>query len=95
MFIIYYYMIDNKDNIKKLDPSTRQDLISKLEANYEILDLQARVAEARARIQKAKLEEIAYALKLQEFEEGKKDPQPSPTLTRVPTSEKSNPNGQS
>jgi len=60
-------MADVKNNIKKLQPEDRAKLVKNLEQNLELLNLQAMVAESRARIKKANLEEIIYAVKIEEL----------------------------
>lgn len=66
-------MTDSKTNVKKLNPSERADFVRKLNDNLELLDLQANIADARARIKKANLEELIYAIKINELENPTKE----------------------
>lgn len=66
-------MTDSKTNVKKLNPSERADFVRKLNDNLELLDLQANIADARARIKKANLEELIYAIKINELENPPKE----------------------
>lgn len=49
-------------------------LVTNLEETLKILERQAMIAECRMRIQKANLEEILYALKINELKEPKNEP---------------------
>ena len=60
-------MEENKTNLKDLTAEQKLDFIRKLNDNRDVLVAQAEVAEARARILKAQLEELAYTMKIQDL----------------------------
>lgn len=57
--------------LKKLSPEDRKNMAQSLRDNLELISLQADIAEARARIQRSKMEEIYYTLKISEMEKPK------------------------
>lgn len=65
---------DNKSNFKKLNPDQRKEIVKNLTESLDLLNLQAEIAEARARIKKGNLEELIYAIKISEMENPPKPP---------------------
>jgi len=66
-------MEENKTNPKELSDRDREQIITKLQKNLALMTLQAEIAEARARIQKANLEEVLYTIKMNELKEPPKE----------------------
>lgn len=66
-------MTDIKTNYKKLTPEEREAFVKNLTETYELLNLQAHIAEARSRIKKAELEGLICTIKLEEYKTPPKD----------------------
>lgn len=65
-------------NQKELEPKTidREAAIKRMHEQLELFNLQAEVAEARARIKKANLEEILFTLKISELQKPTNESKP-------------------
>jgi hypothetical protein len=68
-------MEENKTNLKDLSPEKRQEVIENWNKNRDLLVAQAEVAEARARIMRAQLEELSYTMKINELKNPSPDEQ--------------------
>jgi hypothetical protein len=58
----------NQKELKDLTPQEKETLRAKLTENVELLELQARAAEARMRLLKANFEHIMYAARLADLQ---------------------------
>lgn len=71
-------MTDKQTNPKELSEQDREVLLTRLKNNLALITLQAEIAEARMRIQKANLEEVLYAVKMNEMQNPPKDESKNP-----------------
>lgn len=58
------------EQVKRIDETKRQEIVDNLERSLEIIDLQAQIAEAKARKAKAEMDEIGYLLYKKKLENG-------------------------
>jgi hypothetical protein len=63
-------MAEERSNLKSLSKEDRERLRTQLTDSLELLELQARIAEARARIKKAEVESIIYSVEAEKFKNG-------------------------